>query len=109
MDRRRKRRVSAQLPVRVWGMDAKAQPFTQTAMVNNISRNGARVEGMLRMLKPGEFIHLQFGEDQAQYRVVWAGKVGTAREGEIGLEGLASEAPIWNVNLVHCSEFAGKG
>ena len=109
MDRRRKRRVAAQLPVRVWGMDAKTQPFMQTAMVNNISRHGARVEGMQRMLKPGEFIHLQFGEDQAQYRVVWAGKVGTPREGEIGLEGDASESPIWDVNLARCSEFAAKG
>jgi PilZ domain-containing protein len=109
MDRRRKRRVEAQLPVRVWGMDAKTQPFTQTAMVNNISRSGARLEGMQRMLKPGEFIHVQLGADHAQFRVVWAGKVGTQREGEVGLEGVASEPLIWDVNFVRCSEFVGEG
>jgi len=109
MDRRVKRRVAAHLPVRVWGMDAKAQPFTQMAMVRNVSRTGALLEGLARMLKPGEFIHVQFGEDQAQFRVVWAGKMGTPREGEVGLEGVASEAPIWNVNFIRCGEFAGKG
>ena len=109
MDKRPETRVDAQILVRVWGMDAKAQPFTQTAMVNNISRSGARVEGMLRMLKPGEFIHLQFGEDQAEFKVVWAGKSGTPREGEVGLEGVATAPPIWDVNFVRCSEFAGKG
>jgi len=41
--------------------------------------------------------------------VVWAGKMGTPREGEVGLEGMASEPPIWNVNFIRCGEFAGKG
>ena len=106
MDRRIKRRVAAQLPVRVWGMDAKAQPFTQMAKVRNISRSGVLVGGMLRMLKPGEFVHVQFGKDQAQFRVVWAGKNGTPREGEVGLEAMASEPQIWDVNFVRCCEAA---
>jgi len=109
MDRRRKRRVTAHLPVRVWGVDAKAQPFTQLARVKNISIRGALVQGMLRTVKPGEIVHVQFGEEKAQFRVVWAGKRGTPVEGEIGLEGLSSEPSIWDVNLVRCTEFAGKG
>ena len=106
MDRRIKRRVETHLPVRIWGMDAKAQPFSQTAMARNISRSGVLLEGMQRMLKPGEFVHVQFGEDQAQYKVVWAGKTGTAREGELGLQAMASEPPIWDVNFIRCSEAA---
>ena len=109
MDRRRKRRVTALLPVRVWGVDAKAQPFTQLAKVKNISSGGALVQGMLRSVKPGEIIHLQIGDEQAQFRVVWAGIVGTPRQGELGLESLPSDPSIWQVNLVRCSEFAGKG
>ncbi|MGO9125068.1 MAG: PilZ domain-containing protein [Terriglobales bacterium] len=108
MDRRQKPRVEAQLSVRVWGMDAKARPFTQLVRVRNISRNGALVQGMLCMVKPGEVIHIQFGEEQALFRVVWAGKPGGQREGEIGVQGLASDPAIWNLNLVHCSELAGK-
>jgi len=106
MDRRIKRRVETHLPVSIWGMDAKSQPFSQTAMARNISRSGVLLEGMQRMLKPGEFVHVQFGDDQAQYRVVWAGKIGTAREGELGLEAVASEQPIWDVNFIRCSNAA---
>ncbi len=107
MDRRQKPRVSTQLPVRVWGMDAKAQPFMQLVRVRNISRNGALVEGMMCMVKPGEIIHIQFGQEQALFRVVWAGKQGGQREGQIGLQGLSSEPKIWDLNLVRCSELAG--
>ena len=109
MDRRRKRRVTAHLPVRVWGVDAKAQPFTQLARVKNISIKGALVQGMLRNVKPGEVVHVQFGEEQAQFRVVWAGRKGTSAEGQLGIEGLPAEPSIWDVNLVRCAEFAGKG
>lgn len=108
MDRRQKQRVTAQLPVRVWGMDAKAQPFTQLVRVRNISRNGALIEGMMCMLKPGEVIHIQFGDEQAPFRVVWAGKQGGQKEGQIGVQGLSSEPRIWDLNFVQCSELAGR-
>jgi hypothetical protein len=108
MDRRLKPRVTAHLPVRVWGMDAKAQPFTQLVRVRNISRNGALIEGMMCMVKPGEVIHVQVGEEQAPFRVVWAGKPGGQRAGEVGLEGIASEPKIWNLDLVQCGAVAGK-
>jgi|SRR5579863_5500419 len=109
MDRRSKRRVTAPLPVRVWGVDAKAQPFTQLARVKNISVKGALLQGMLRHVKPGEVVHVQFAGEQAQFRVVWTGRKGTAAEGELGLEGVSSDPSIWDVNLVRCGEFAGKG
>ena len=109
MDRRRKRRVTANLPVQVWGVDAKTQPFMQLARVKNISIKGALVQGMLRNVRPGEIIHVQFGDEKAQFRVVWAGRKGTSNEGQLGIEGLASEPSIWDVNLVRCNEFAGKG
>ena len=108
MDRRQKPRVAAQLSVRVWGMDAKARPFTQMVRVRNISRNGALLEGMQCVVKPGEVIHLQFEDEQALFRVVWAGKPGGQKEGEIGVQGLSSEPGIWTVNLVRCAELAAR-
>ena len=109
MDRRRKRRVETVLPVQVWGVDAKAQPFAQSATATNISSNGAMVVGLTRRLAPGSLIHVQFGNEQSQYRIVWAGNVGTNREGEIGIEALPAEPSIWAVNFARCGEFLGNG
>lgn len=109
MDRRRKRRVAAVLPVRVWGVDAKAQPFAQSAKATNISSSGALVAGLSCRLKPGELIHVQCEGEQAQFRIVWVGKAGSDRDREIGIEVLPSEPSIWDVNFAHCAEFVGKG
>jgi len=109
MDRRHKRRVNVHLPVRIWGVDAKAQPFMQLARVKNISIRGALLQGMLRAVKPGEVVQVQFGDEQGQFRVVWSGRKGTSAEGELGIEALPFEASIWNVNLVQCNEFAAIG
>lgn len=108
MDRRRNRRVTALLPVRVWGVDTNALPFTQLAKVKNISSSGAVIQGMIRQVRPGEILHLQSGEHQAQFRVIWS-TVGADRKGELGLESLPSEPLIWDVNLMLCSQFVGKG
>jgi hypothetical protein len=89
-------------------MDAKAQPFTQLVRVRNISRTGALLEGMSCMVKPGEVIHIQFGEEKALFKVVWAGKPGGQREGELGVQGLSSEPKIWDLDLVQCGAVAGK-
>jgi hypothetical protein len=109
MDRRRNRRVAAFLTVCIWGVDAKSLPFTQHAQVRNISDRGAVLQGMTRPVKAGEILHIQHEEDQAQFRVVWVGKQGTRRQGEIGVESLSSESFTWDVNLLHCAQAAGKG
>jgi hypothetical protein len=64
---------------------------------------------MIRPVRAGAILHLQHEEDQAQFRVVWVGKQGTRRQGEIGVESLSSEPFIWDVNLLHCAQAAGKG
>jgi hypothetical protein len=109
MDRRRSRRVAAFLTVRIWGVDAKSMPFAQHAQVRNISDRGAVLHGLIRPVRAGAVLQLQHDEDQAQFRVVWVGKHGTRRQGEIGLESLSSEPFIWDVNLLQCAQVAGKG
>jgi hypothetical protein len=109
MDRRSTRRIATFLPIRIWGVDAKSQPFMQMAKVKNISAGGAVVQGLLRQVKPGETVHVQTGGGTAQFRVVWAGKTGLRRDGEIGIEALPSQPSIWDVNLSACAEFVGKG
>ena len=108
MDRRRRRRVATHLPVRVWGVDAKGFPFTQMARVRNISNDGAVLQGVLRPVKAGELLHVQLGRESAEFKVVWIGK-GSRHQSEVGIQNISSQPYIWDVNLVQCSEFVGKG
>lgn len=107
MDRRRSPRVAARLPVRIWGMDAHALPFMALGTVKDISQTGARVQGIRRLVKAGTILEVQLGEEKAQFRVAWVGKLGTQKEGQLGLESLPSEPCIWDVNLGLCNQSAG--
>jgi len=109
MDRRRNRRVATYLTVRIWGVDAESMPFTQHAQVRNISDRGAVLHGMVRPVRAGAILHIQNEQDQAEFRVVWVGKRGTRRQGEIGVEVLATEPAIWEVHPLHCGQVVGSG
>jgi len=90
-------------------MDANSLPFTQMATVKNISSSGVEIHGLMRQVLPGELLDVQLGEDRAQYRVVWAGRMGSRKEGEIGLERMEAEPSIWNLDLLRCSRVAAQG
>src|SRR5437764_298135 len=68
MDRRRNPRITAMLPVRVWGVDARALPFMQLATVRNISSSGVVVQGIRRRLLPGVVLEVERGDDKARCR-----------------------------------------
>ncbi len=109
MDRRRNPRVTACLPVRIWGVDAHDLPFMQLASVKNLSSTGAVVQGMRRQIKPGEILEVQMDGEKAQFRVVWTGMQGTYSAGEIGLRRLTSEPCLWGVALGCYSEMVAEG
>jgi hypothetical protein len=109
MDRRRKPRVAAHLSVRVWGVDAYSLPFIELARVKNISGGGAVIQGLRRQVRPGQTLEVQSDEGKAQYRVVWVGRTGSRRDGEVGVQTLPSEPDIWEVNLERCAPTVGVG
>ena len=97
------------MPVRVWGVDANCRPFMQLASVLNISDGGALLDGLRCPLKPGEVVDVQYNNVKAEFLVVWAGKQGTSREGELGLQSLPSQPSIWDGYLDRACEMAGRG
>jgi len=107
MDRRQSPRVTAWLPVQVWGVDANSLPFMQVAAVRNISSGGAVVRGLQRQVRPGEILELRFDHEKAQFRAIWVGKPGSARQGEVGLEAVSPNSRIWDVNLGQCVQVCG--
>lgn len=101
MDRRQSPRVSVQLPVNVWGMDAFGQPFTCSAMVTNMSTGGLVLRGVLRRLRIGDTLDISMGATKAQFRIIWLGEAT-----EVGLQAITSASFFPSSVLVHCSQSA---
>ena len=109
MDRRRQQRISVELPIKIWGVDANTRPFSQSASLRTISGRGATLQGVKAQLRPGMVIDLQYQGLQAQFRVVWLGKAGTEMQGEVGVENLSKDVQLWDVDPIRCAGASGKG
>ncbi len=72
MDKRPETRVEADIPVRIWGMDADGRPFFQNALAGNLSSEGAHLSHINHTLKIGDIIGIQYGDgrNQAGVRVL---------------------------------------
>ena len=102
MDRRQNSRVSVQLPVQVWGVDASSRPFSEAAMVTNVSAGGIIVEGLRRRMRPGELLDVRLGSETRQFRVIWVGCGG-----ELGMQSLREQAFLPVSILACCAQTAG--
>jgi hypothetical protein len=101
MDRRKSPRISVQLPVDVWGLDAFGQAFTESAIITNMSSGGMVVEGVRHRLRPGEVVDVRMGRETAHFRVVWA-----SEKGELGMQALTEQTLVPPHVLIHCSQGA---
>jgi PilZ domain len=97
--RRREERVAISLPIRLWGMDANGKPFTQTATTLDITRTGARIGGLARLLKQGDVVGMQHGAEKARFRVAWVGRAGGSEQGQAGLHCIQPGKSIWEESL----------
>ncbi len=97
MPKRRDKRLTMPLPVRLWGLDSEGKVFSQKVKTINITPGGARVYGVTARLEPGFNVGLQCGSLKGRFLVVWIGEKGTSREGQIGLR--AVDSGIWGVPL----------
>lgn len=92
-------RVAKNVRVKVRGRDASGNPFIQTATTVNVSRHGARLLGVPRLLGPGEIIELGRWWKRAKYRVVWMGQPGTAEADQVGICCSNGESNIWGMEF----------
>jgi hypothetical protein len=96
---RRKPRVAKTLRVTVKGLDAKGNPFAQSAYTVDLSRDGARLDGVGFLTKPGDTIEVRRRWRKARFKVVWIGQVGTSESNHVGVFGLQGDKNIWHVEL----------
>ena len=91
-------RVPAAVRVVVRGTDTN--PFTHTAYTVDISRTGARLDGVGYLVKPGATVEVdRRWHGRARYRVVWVGQIGTEQVNQVGLVCLDAEKNIWDLKL----------
>ena len=96
---RRKPRVAKTLRVTVKGLDAKGNPFAQSAYTVDLSQDGARLDGVGFLTKPGDTIEVRRRWRKARFKVVWIGQVGTSESNHVGVFGLQGDKNIWHVEL----------
>jgi|SRR5437588_2057450 len=99
MGRRRHPRTEVTLRVQLWGTDANGHRFLEVAWTENLSETGTQLKGTTAPVKLGELVGVTYGEQQAQFRVVWIGEPGTPYESHMGLVSASPSKPIWDFNL----------
>ena len=109
MDRRREPRVTTALTVRIWGIDAYDQPFSEIVSARNVSEEGALLDGLRHRVRLGEILELQYDRRKAEFRVVWVAESDGRLRSQLGIKSLPSEGCIWDLKLEQCSEFVGNG
>src|ERR1700740_2730366 len=77
-------RLTIDLPVRVWGMNAEGRAFSQHARALNVSSEGALISGLESELKVGDVIGVQCEEKKARCSVIWAMNTGFISKNQVG-------------------------
>jgi hypothetical protein len=95
MDKRPESRVPADIPVRIWGMDADGKPFFQNATASNLSTDGAQLSRLTHTLKTGDVIGIQYDDKKARFQIKWVKSIGIPKNLIAGVHILPNQAVPW--------------
>ncbi len=95
MEKRPESRVTADIPVRIWGMDADGKPFFQSALAGNLSPEGAQLAELHHCLKIGDIIGIQYGEKKARFKVIWSNPSVAPHKNTAGVQILTGQSTPW--------------
>jgi hypothetical protein len=99
MGRRREQRIAINLSVIVRGQDSQGNPFRQSARTLDISRTGARLDGIVCLPGPGVPIEVEYKGQKTFFSVKWIGPPGTRQAGQIGIRSLSPDRQVWKEQL----------
>ena len=97
-------RTPVDLDLRVWGMGADGQVFSQHARARNISGGGALLSGIQRDLKIGDTIGVQRGSQKARCKVVWTRNTMSIEGIRVGIQLLSKQDCPWTALLANTAE-----
>ncbi len=95
---RKEVRVSKPVRVTVSGKDRTGRKFSQSATALDVSKNGAKLDGVGFLTWPGEVIEVKRGWKSARFRVVWVGDIGP-QSGQAGIHLLDTDKNIWGLKF----------
>ena len=97
---RRSTRVNIGCPVRISGILPNRGAFEEDAQIVTLSKFGAKVKTLLP-LKVGMQVKVEplLGKQSGVFKVVWVGREGTSRAGEVGVEFGKEVAGILGINF----------
>ncbi|HMD84243.1 MAG TPA: hypothetical protein VKO18_06030 [Terriglobia bacterium] len=97
---RRSARVNIACPVRISGLLANNVPFAEETRIVTLSKYGAKLKTRFP-LKVGMQVKVQplQGKNSGVFKVVWVGREGSLRAGEVGVEYARETANILGINF----------
>lgn len=96
---RRESRIAKTIRVSVKGVDRGGNSYVQSAQALDVSRHGARLDGVGFVTWPGETIVVKRRWRSATFRVLWVGEAGTPQADQVGLFALEPNKSIWGVDF----------
>ena len=88
-------RFNTDLSVRVFCIDADGRPFSEYSQLRNISDHGAKLQGMVIQLRPGDIIGVRLHGQKARCKVAWAINLEPVDRNEAGVRVLEGEPCPW--------------
>ena len=98
------KRVHVALPIRVTCWDSQNRPHLEMACTYDISPQGARVVGLRSIKEVGEIVALERGRNKTFCRVMWIGEDSSELKGQVGLQSVEQDKPMWDAELREMEE-----
>lgn len=92
-------RLPTDLSVRIWGMAANGQTFSQHVRARNISSSGALLSGLEHELKVGDVIGVQYADRKSRCKVIWVIDAGPIEKIQVGIQLVADQDCPWKAEL----------
>jgi len=89
------KRIHIALPLRITYWDKDKKPGLEMACTYDISPRGARITSLRCVKETGEIIAIERGRNKSYCRVVWVGEPNSQLKGQIGVQCVENERPIF--------------
>ena len=100
MPERLDKRVQVAMPLRVTYWDRENKPCPDMACTYDISPRGARIAGLRSVQEVGDIVAIERTRNHKIFcRVIWVGQPNSPNRGQVGIQSVESDRPMWGSEL----------